>query len=598
MDYMMSRSTISVENPPSSDGKPNGLITSLILNRLKQSALWVKYQHIRETRLSGSRFIEHALAELNVQFQCFSDELQRIPSTGPVIVIANHPFGALEGLILALILSRRRPDFRILANKWLSMIPEIADYFFWIDPFGTRQAVRFNATSIRHAVAHVQHDGLLAIFPAGEVSHLRIRERRISDPPWQSFAARLAHKTNAKIVPVFFGGVNSLTFQLMGLLHPRLRTLMLPRELMNKSHTPIRLRIGNPITLTPSPQKNDPDDLTRYFRARTYCLGHALESNRKPKNQPMIQLRDQPIGINHEPIHLQRIRSELYNESTSTRLTEGGDYEVFLTTASQSPTTISEIGILREYSFRAIGEGTGEHVDLDRFDEDYLHLVLWHKHQTRIAGAYRLGCVDRIVPEHGMDGIYTSTLFKFKRTMPLLHTPSLELGRSFILPEFQKSYWPLLLMWRGISRFLVENPRYRYVFGPISISPKYHPRSVQLILSFLDRYHSHAELKYFVTPRVPFAWHGPYRNEDNIILNYIHSIDALSDLISEIEPDAASIPVLVRQYLNLGGKIIHFNVDPQFNWTTDALVVVDLQHTPQAILQKFMGREGYARWSA
>ncbi len=559
--------------------------------KLKKTYARVHMPHAR-----GPEFIESALRELEVTIDCPSEQLDRIPQNGPVIVVANHPFGAIEGLILALLLTRRREDTKMLANKWLSIIPELEPFFFWIDPFDSRDSVRFNAGSVRKAVDHVAKNGLLALFPAGEVSHLRLKERRITDPPWKNFAARLAARSGATIIPVYVAGSNSIPFHLLGLIHPRLRTLMLPHELMNKARQRISVRIGRPIVLDLQSRQEHHDRTTSYLRARTYCLSHHQSFNPAVVRHPTLETAGSSTpAINRDVLN--RIESELRNSEGSRRLSGGGDYEVFLTTSRAAPHTISEIGLLREFTFRMAGEGTGHTVDLDQFDKDYLHVILWNNVSGRIAGAYRMGLVDEQVRLRGIEGIYTSTLFRFNRRIPLLKTPSIELGRSFVLPEFQKSFWPLFLLWRGIALYLSENPQYRYLFGVVSISPRYHHRSVQLILSYLKMHHFHPDFHYYVTPRNPYRWRQRFIQDDHSIVEFIRSIDDLSEVIADIEPESADIPVLVRQYLNLGGKIVQFNVDPHFNHTTDALVVVDLAQAPQAVMQKLMGSVSYSRWS-
>ncbi len=545
---------------------------------------------------SGPAFIERALRELEVTIDCPSEQLERIPQEGPVIVVANHPFGAIEGLILALLLKRRRHDSKMLANKWLSIIPELQPFFFWIDPFESHESVRFNTVSIRKAVEHVGNNGLLALFPAGEVSHLRLKERRITDPPWKNFAARLIARTAATVIPVYIAGSNSLPFHLLGLIHPRLRTLMLPHELMNKVRRKISVRIGRPIALDLQNRQEHQDMTTSYLRARTYCLGHQVSMKPDAVRYSKIQSTDATLSPASDRDVLHRIESELRNSKGSRWLVGGGDYEVFLTTSRAAPHAISEIGLLREFTFRMAGEGTGHPVDLDRFDSDYLHVILWNNDAGRIAGGYRMGLVDEQLRLRGMVGIYTSTLFKFSPGMPLFKTPSIELGRSFVLPEFQKSFWPLFLLWKGIACYLSENPQYRYLFGVVSISPRYHHRTVQLILAYLKMHHFHTDLHSFVKPRNPYRWRRRFMQDDRSIVEFVRSIDELSEVIADIDPESAEIPVLVRQYLNLGGKIVQFNVDPRFNHTTDALVAVDLADAPRAMMQKLMGNAAYSRW--
>ncbi|MDZ4199345.1 MAG: GNAT family N-acyltransferase, partial [Kiritimatiellia bacterium] len=272
-------------------------------------------------------------------------------------------------------------------------------------------------------------------------------------------------------------------------------------------------------------------------------------------------------------------------------LLESGDFALYSAKANQMPRLLHELGRLREITFRAAGEGTGRAMDLDPFDQYYLHLVLWNRAKQELVGAYRLGQSDRIVEEHGKKGLYTSSLFRYSRKLLVKLGPSLEMGRSFIRPEYQKSYSPLLLLWKGIARFVVLNPQYRTLFGPVSINNEYNTVSRQMLVSFLraNRFDSH--LARWVKPRNPPR--RPLRRKwDAKILNRtIHSAEDMSDLIAEIEKDGKGVPILLRQYLRLGGRLLGFNVDPDFSDVLDGLIAVDLLDTDRRILDRFLGRE-------
>ena len=263
--------------------------------------------------------------------------------------------------------------------------------------------------------------------------------------------------------------------------------------------------------------------------------------------------------------------------------------EVYLTAAGPIPAVLREIGRLREIAFRAVGEGSGKERDLDRFDRHYLHLFLWDRERERIAGAYRLGKTDEILREHGPAGLYTSTLFELEKPFLDYLNPGLELGRSFVAPDYQKSIHPLALLWRGIGAFVAENPRYGRLFGPVSISRDYTRVSQDLIVRFLRR-----------ERRTPLgAWVRPFHPYDSLpeesgISDRLLSIEEVSAAVATLEPDGKGIPVLLRHYLRLNAMLLEFNIDPDFANALDALVLVDLREAPARILQRYLGARGLA----
>ena len=271
-------------------------------------------------------------------------------------------------------------------------------------------------------------------------------------------------------------------------------------------------------------------------------------------------------------------------------LGRNGDLQVRYAHAAEIPHLLREIGRLREITFRAAGEGTGRARDIDLFDSYYLHLFVWNGATNELVGAYRLGLADDIVTSFGRRGLYTWSLFRYRRQLLARLGPAIELGRSFVRAEYQRSYSPLLLLWKGIGHFVAAHPRYRVLFGPVSISGDYETTSQQILVEFLRRNNALPELARFVRPRRPFGASGNITPPADL--------DAVSELVSSIEKDGKGIPVLLRQYLKLGGRILGFNVDPQFNNALDGLIMVDLDETDPHVLAKYMGRAEAARFIA
>jgi putative hemolysin len=533
-------------------------------------------------------FSARVLRLLEIDPQVQTADLGRIPAKGAAIVVANHPFGAVEGLILAALLRRARPDVKFLANYLLRRFPEMRDLVIPVDPFGGPGAARRNLGPTLESLRWLKQGGLLVIFPAGEVSHWSLRRREIMDPPWNSSLARLVRASGAPVLPIFFPGRNGLLFQLAGLIHPRLRTALLPRELLNKRHRPLSLRIG---TLIPAARLNAFEgdrDLVEYLRFRTYMLGNGMKTARPRKAGTAAA---DPISAARPPASLAEEVALLPGRQL---LAGSGDLQVWMAEAPQIPGLLQEIGRQREIAFRLAGEGTGRSLDLDRFDGHYLHLFLWNRSKREVAGAYRCGRSDEIMERCGVEGLYTSTLFRFSAELLERIGPSLELGRSFVRPEYQKSYAPLLLLWKGIGRFLVLHPRYRTLFGPVSITRDYTDFSRQLMAESLWRSLLVPELARLVRPRFPLDMkpvriRGCDRRTATAALGDIEEVSAL---VANLEADHKGIPVLLRHYLNLGGRLLSFNVDPDFGEVLDGLILVDLLRTERKTLERYMTREG------
>lgn len=534
-------------------------------------------------------FLDHALEVMNVRWQVSREDLSRIPTSGPLVVVANHPFGAIEGVILASLLRTVRPDTKVMVNYLLSRIPDLRNVFVFVDPFGNAASPRANVAPLRQCLRHLHQGGALAVFPAGEVAHLKLGQRQIVEAPWHETAAGLVRRAGAPVLPIYFEGHNGPLFQFMGLIHPRLRTAMLPRELLNKRGQTIRLRIGSVIPFSRLDQFEDERKMTSYIRKRTFVLQY-----RPTAGGAAIETVDAVAGHSASIVESQNpnlIQSEVAALSAEQTLAEQSDFVVHVATAKQIPATLNEIGRLREVTFRATGEGTGKSIDLDKFDADYLHLFVWHKSERRVVGAYRLGQTDVILAKRGLAGLYTQTLFDYDRELLNRLGPALEMGRSFVRAEYQRTFTPLLLLWKGIALYAAANPRYRVLFGGVSISNNYQTVSKQLLAKFLQAHHASEWGQELVRPRNPFATHRLPELEETASFAADTDGDLISDLIADIEPDQKKMPILIRQYLKLGAKFLAFNVDPSFGNCVDGLMTVDLARTEPRILERYMGTE-------
>ena len=539
-------------------------------------------------------FIGKCLEYLQIRPKVSAEDLSRIPKTGPIVVVSNHPFGAIDGLILGWILQQVRPDVKIMVNYLLHRIPQLRDLFIFVDPFGGENAAAKNLGPMRDSLRWVKNGGMLAAFPAGEVAHLNLKDREITDPEWNPTIAKIVRRTGAAVLPVYFDGHNSRLFQVLGLVHPRLRTAMLPRAVFDKQGQEIEMRIGNILPSKKLAEFESDEQVLAYLRRRTFLLQHRPTATPRTKrlgNGKVVPAVQAPIV---GPVEPSIIADELSGLSPENLLVEHEDFRVYHARSRQIPQTMHEIGRLREITFRATGEGSGRSIDLDRFDETYIQLFIWHATKQQIVGAYRLGQTDVILPTQGRAGLYTSTLFDYKQELLAQLGPALEMGRSFVRQEFQRSFSPLLLLWRGIGRFCVQNPRYKNLFGPVSISNTYQSVSRQLMVQFLKAHHQFSGLADLVRPRNPFREERVSGWDAASVKTMVRESDDLSEIVSELEPDQKGIPVLLKQYLKMGAKMLAFNLDPDFSDVVDGLIVVDLTRTVPRVLERYMTKEGYA----
>lgn len=542
------------------------------------------YEDVRQKRRP---LFESVLEEMGITIECEQADLERIPKSGAVVVVANHPYGLLEGPVLGHLLMKRRADVRFLANSLLSAVPELEPYVIPVDPFGGSSATRANLAPLRRALEWLKGGGLLVVFPAGEVSALRMGRWRVEDGSWNPAAARLIAATGASAAPIFVHGTNGAAFQVAGLLHPKLRTALLPRQLLNKRGARIRVSIGHPIGAGRLKGLR-PEEATAYLRQRTVALAWR-------RSAPAWRQKASPVEV-AAARRPELARGEIEALGPDAVLARSGEFEVYLAEAHQIPNGLHEIGRLRELTFRAAGEGTGKPIDLDRYDSYYQHLFLWNREKGEIAGAYRLAATDEVLRRMGMTGLYTASLFRLHAELFRRLGPALELGRSFVRAEYQRSYQPLLLLWKGIGAYVARRPQYRYLFGPVSISGDYAPAARQLMVAFLQRQCQEPKLKRFVRPRRGLlVWQGAGVRQ---VAALLQTPEDLSELVADLDVAGRPLPVLVRQYLNVGGRFLAFSVDPAFSGVVDGLVLVDLMRTNEKLLQRYLGPGGAARFLA
>ena len=534
----------------------------------------------RPAGCTAHEFLQYTLEALGVSLNLVNaSNLEEIPRTGPVLIVANHPLGGLEGVAIAKVIADIRPDLKVLTNELLRRIPELADIFIGVDVLSS-DAAAGNVSSIKQVHKHLKHGGAVLIFPAGMVSAYERGHRRIQDRAWNRLAGQLLKRYQATCLPVHVGGTNSRLFYAAGMIHPRLRTALLPRQLANKQGFKLELRFGRPILAAELRLLQSPRAITDYLRVSTDALV------REPKTR--LRTKDQLV-VDSSPVSGS---AELFSAITGLeecRLIEHEELDVYCVPYDRLGPIMEQIAIAREVTFRSVGEGTGLSKDSDEFDPHYLHLFLWDKTALRIAGAYRVGLVDEIVAKHGVKGLYSRSLYKYDEAFTNRLGSAIEMGRSFIHPDYQKKPVSLNLLWRGIGKILVENPRYHTLFGSVSISREYSDLARALIADTMMTNFKANEFDQLIKPITPHKIMNRVWTSE--MLAELSNVKMLSKLIGRCDPGKA-VPVLLRHYLSVNGKLACFNMHPNFSDSLEGLIIVDARKTNAKTLRRFLGADG------
>lgn len=546
-----------------------------------------KYYHQRPAGCSTEEFLRFTLEVLGIDYQISRGSLDNIPKCGATVVVANHPLGCVEGVILAELLLMIRKDIKILANQYLKTVPELEKLFIGVDVFDSESAHKSNMKALRDANRHLEEGGMLLMFPAGEVSHLvgekqprQKKKQRLEDKDWNRSVSMLIHKHKAATVPVYIDGANSKPFYLAAKIHPMLRTLMLGRELLNKQSTEIGLSIGDVIKYKEIKQLSN-TQLVNYLRLNTYLLNRHDQSPLSVHSDQESELL--PVA---NPLPINEILDDINRLPESDHLLSSGEFDVYCTSADNIPSLLHEIGRMREVNFRAVGEGTGLAIDIDEFDRDYQHLFVWNREKNNLVGAYRLGFIDKLIEKKGLGGLYSRTLFDYDDDFLKTMGKSIEMGRSVIAQEYQRSMSALLLLWKGIATYVSNNPDYTHLFGPVSISNDYSDHARKLLIDTIKLHYYDADSSEYVKPTNP--WPTSDNDWNRQQLSALDDLQLLSRVISRLDK-GKTVPVLLRQYLSLNGKIVSFNIDPNFNNALDGLIVVDLRDVEPKTLARYMG---------
>lgn len=541
----------------------------------------------RSKQYAGPEFSAHILKDVGVSWDLRFEQFNYIPQDGPFIVVANHPIGSADGMILNAVIGTMRTDFRIMANFLLTMIPSLKESFIAVNPFSDGVSSRSSLSGLREAKELLASGGCLGLFPAGEVSTYQWHKNRtalkrhvVEDIPWPGSIIKFIRNANVPVIPVYFEASNSHRFHFLGRIHPFLRTLNLANELFNKKGKTIPMRIGKAIMPNEMAEYSENTDLGNYLRSRVYAMESEFNNTNNRSALPVSGLVT-PIALPRDKKAVVKEFDRLKNNGK--KLFDVAAYQCYLADASEIPVAMIELGRRREEAFRATGEGSNQHIDVDKYDAYYKHLILWDAKRKRIAGGYRLGIGEEIFEQHGgMQGFYTASLFSYSKAFESTLRETIELGRSFVSLEYQKEALPLMLLLKGLMHSLMRYPDAQYFIGPVSISNSYPKFYQSLMVYYLENKHKAKLPENSAQPLMPFDPDFLNINPKDLLRKKMDNFEKFDRFLMRLSDNAYRMPTLVKKYMKVNAQIISFNVDPLFNYSLDGLIILRIKDYPRA----------------
>lgn len=564
-------------------GNTIGWIILKILGISKLNAVYDKTKHLNKVD-----FLEAMVKEFQIDFEIPDEDLKRIPKEGAFITVSNHPLGGIDGILLLKLLADSRPDFKILANFILLKIAPIKDFVLPVNPFENGgKDIRSSHSGIKEALEHIKKGNPLGIFPAGEVSTYS-KEMLIQDKPWEPSAVKFIKKARVPVVPICFHAKNSTFFYILAKLSPMLRTAKLPSELLSQKRRTIKVRIGRAIPVKDQDDYNNLSKFSDFLRMKTYMLANPYKKGPLTITTPTLKFPSRPKKI-VEAVSTEFLVEEIEQlQNSDATLLTSKNYSVFLADSQQIPNILHEIGRLREITFRSIGEGTNKAIDIDTYDTYYKHMFLWDNEAKKLAGAYRMGIGNEIFKAKGVEGFYVNELFRFEPELYSMLSKTIELGRAFIIKEYQLRPMPLFLLWKGIVHVTLRYPDLKYLLGGVSISNKFSNFTKSLMIEFMKSNYYDPYVAQYVHPKKEYKVRLKDADKDFIFDASKADMNKFDRIIDEIEPGNLRLPVLLKKYVKQNARLIAFNVDPKFNNAIDGLMYIRIADLPESTVKPVM----------
>jgi len=554
----------------------------ILMKVLKISTLNKIYDHNKH--LEDVAFLNGILDELQIKFEIPEEDLKRLPKDGAYITISNHPLGGIDGILLLKLMLEREPNFKIIANFLLHRIVPLKKYIMPVNPFENHKDAKSSVVGIKETLRHLSDGKPLGIFPAGEVSTYK-DGKLVVDKPWEEGALKLIRKAKVPVVPIYFHAKNSRLFYWLSKIDDTLRTAKLPSELLTQKDRVIKVRIGKPISVNEQNEIESFEEYSEFLRKKTYMLANPFEKDSKLLDTASLKIPKAPKKIVTPASEPKMIDEVNALRGSDCRLLQSKNYEVFFATAKSIPNILHEIGRLREITFREVGEGTNESIDLDKFDQYYHHMFLWDDETKRIAGAYRMGLGSEIYPKYGLEGFYLNDLFRFEPELHDMMHKSIEMGRAFIVKEYQQKPMPLFLLWKGIIHTTLRYPEHKYLLGGVSISNQFSDFSKSLMIEFMKSNYYDPYIAQYIHPKKAYKVKLKDADKDFIFDEAESDLNKFDKIIDELEPGNLRLPVLIKKYIKQNARVVAFNVDPLFNNAIDGLMYIRIADIPESTMK-------------
>jgi len=557
----------------------------ILMKILKISNLNKVYD--RNRHLKDVAFLNGILDDLQIKFEIPEEDLKRLPKDGAYITISNHPLGGIDGVLLLKLMLEREPNFKIIANFLLHRIEPLKKYIMPVNPFENHKDAKSSVVGIKETLRHLSDGKPLGMFPAGEVSTYKDGKLKV-DKPWEEGAIKVIRKAQVPVIPIYFHAKNSRLFYLLSKISGTFRTAKLPSEVFSQKKRVIKVRVGKPISVSEQNEYKTIDEYSEFLRKKTYMLANPFEKESPFLPTPSLKLPKSPkkivTGANQEKM----IAEVEVARNSDCRLLQSKNYEVFFSEAINIPNILHEIGRLREITFREVGEGTNESIDLDKHDKYYHHLFLWDNEANKIAGAYRMGLGSIIYPKYGINGFYLNDLFRFEPELYDMMHKSIEMGRAFIIKEYQQKPMPLFLLWKGIMHTTLRYPEHKFLLGGVSISNQFSDFSKSLMIEFMKSNYYDPYIAQYIHPKKEYKVKLKDADKDFIFNETEADLNKFDKIIDELEPGSLRLPVLIKKYIKQNAKVVAFNVDPLFNNAVDGLMYIRIADIPDSTMKPVM----------
>jgi putative hemolysin len=550
----------------------------------------IKKIYNRNKHLSDGEFLDAILNDFRIKFDIPEEDFKRLPKEGAYITISNHPLGGIDGILLLKLMVEQRSDFKIMANFLLHRVEPMKPYILAVNPFEGHKDAKSSIAGFKSAIGHLRDGHPLGLFPAGEVSTYK-DGKLVIDRPWEEAAMKLIKKAEVPVIPIYFHAKNSKLFYSLSKISDTFRTAKLPSELLTQKRRTIKVRIGRQISVEDQKEHATLPEFSEFLRKRTYMLANTFEDKGENilTNISSTLKVPKPVKNVVTPVSVDAMNKEVEAlRKNDGRLLESKNYEVFFTEASAIPNIMREIGRLREVTFREVGEGTNEAIDLDPFDTYYHHMFLWDRDANKLAGAYRMGLGSKIFAKYGIDGFYLQDLFRFEPELYKMMSESIEMGRAFIISEYQQKPMPLFLLWKGIVHTTLRYPEHKYLIGGVTISDKFTNFSKSLMIEFMKSNYYDPYVAQYVHPKKEFKVKLKDADKDFVFDETEADLMKFDKIIDELEPGALRLPVLIKKYIKQNAKVVAFNVDPLFNNAVDGLMYIRIADLPESTVKPVM----------